>query len=129
MVAAFLNDGMPTMMSAPPRRATSSRICWGRADDGIAGTLPARRGDRLGWVLEDQTLRVYGRNRLAGVHPPRQEVHLPVGGRDEPGGSEFVLVAADHGRVCGRPELDPFTDRRPYPVGKCGCRAPVSDEK
>src|SRR5688500_11309108 len=39
MVAAFLKDGKPTMMSALPRRATSSRIACGSAVDGMSRHL------------------------------------------------------------------------------------------
>src|SRR5215211_2208257 len=40
IVAAFLKLGMPTMMSARPRRAISSRMAGVSADGGIASTLP-----------------------------------------------------------------------------------------
>src|SRR5438093_4340031 len=42
MVAAFLKLGMPTMMSARPRRAISSRMAGVSEVAGIWGTLPPR---------------------------------------------------------------------------------------
>src|SRR5262245_28535063 len=111
MVAAFLYDGMPTMMSALPSLATASRSAGGRSEVAIEQTLlhPGHRsggrsddaGRRLG---EDQSRPVDRRCRCwaraaEDVQLPRPGVEA---GRAQAGGQ--VLVDA----ICLQSEADRF---------------------
>src|SRR4051794_12539736 len=79
MVAAFLNEGMPTMMSALPSRATSSRSALGRAATGINPTLAGGPDPRLWQILENDLVGGNARHRMRLVDRASHDVHRELG--------------------------------------------------
>src|SRR6187551_1157546 len=99
---------MPTMMSALPSRATSSRIALGRAPAGINGTLAGWPDHRLWQILQNDRSRVHLGKRMRGVDPPREDVQLELGkviARIDVAVAHFV----DERRAVGDAEADALT--------------------
>src|SRR6478736_335803 len=69
---------MPTMMSALPSWATSSRIALGRAAAGISRTLAGRSDHRLRNVLQNERVRIDHRDLIRRVDIAGHDVHRPV---------------------------------------------------
>src|SRR5918993_1271042 len=111
MVAAFLKLGMPTMMSAGPNRAISSRIAGVSVVSGIDATVPPSAAVVSGWVSRRPDPAGAGppgrRGRLSGA---RNRGRAPVRGRlarpvARVGGPEGQAVEA-----LGAPRADPAID-------------------
>src|SRR4051794_7082845 len=84
MVAAFLNDGMPTMMSALPSPEMASRISLGRAALAAGGIVPTLTHDvrvrpaRLG--IDHRDHRHYLEAGWPGITLRRDRAHRPASG-------------------------------------------------